>query len=81
MGSAPIVGNTVDVPVIVASGGQFGDAFDPTDVTRTPAGNVRVTWQSCTEATVEISGPLGNLSFDIMPLTGPPIGTTGACAP
>lgn len=81
VGSAPIVGNVADVPVIVASGTQFGDGFDPNDVVRTPAGNVKVTWQSCTQATVEVSGPLGSLSFDIMPLTGPPIGATGACAP
>jgi hypothetical protein len=58
VGSAPIVGNSSDVPVIITSGAQFGDAFDPDDVVRTPWGNIKVTWQSCNLANIEITSPL-----------------------
>jgi len=80
VGSAPIVGNGADVPMQIASGAQFGDAFDPADVAFNNWGNVKVTWQSCTLATVAITSSFGNLSFDIVPLTPPTIGTTGSCA-
>ena len=69
-----------DAQMVIASGAQFGDAFDPTNVVRTPWGNVKVTWQSCDLATVEITSDFGNLSFDINRLTLPTIGTTGTCA-
>jgi hypothetical protein len=35
------------VPVFVTSGGQFGAAFDPSQVSVTPWGNVNVQFPSC----------------------------------
>ena len=81
VGSAPIIGNSADVPMIIASGTQFGDLFNPNDVVRTPWGNVKVTWESCDLATIEVtSESYGNISFEVGRLTPPTIGSTGDCA-
>ena len=81
VGSAPIIGNVADVPMVINSGAQFGDAFDAADVVETPWGNVKVSWQSCDLATVEVTSSFGDISFDISRVTLPTIGATGTCAP
>ena len=80
VGSAPITGNLADVPMVINSGAQFGSAFDPANVVSTPWGNVKVTWQDCTSATVEVTSSFGDISFEIQRLTNPTIGATGDCS-
>lgn len=82
VGSAPIIGDTADVPMIIASGARFGDLFDPASVVRTPWGNVKVTWETCNLAHIEVtSESFGNVNFDVNRLTASPLGSTGDCAP
>jgi hypothetical protein len=80
VGLAPIIGNSADVPMVINSGAQFGDAFDPADVVETPWGNIKVTWPSCDVANIEVTSSFGDINFDVNRLTNPTIGATGDCA-
>ncbi len=80
VGSAPIIGNSADVPMVITDGTEFGAAFNPDKVVRTPWGNIKVTWSDCDLANIEVTSELfGDISFDINRLTPPTIGATGNC--
>lgn len=80
VGSAPIVGNSADVPMVITDGTEFGEGFNPDNVVRTPWGNIKVTWQTCNLANIEVTSALfGDISFDVNRLTPPTIGATGTC--
>jgi len=79
-GTAPIVGTSADVPMFITSGTRFGDDFDPDNVVRTPWGNIRVTWQSCNLAHIEVTSTLfEDIDFSVDRLTPPAMGSPGPC--
>ena len=81
VGSAPIIGNKSSVPVIIASGGQYGPNFDPASVTRSEFGFVQVEFPSCEEMIVRSESPLfGDLRYSTVRLSPTPIGVAGVCA-
>ncbi|MCH9696925.1 MAG: hypothetical protein K0U68_02370 [Gammaproteobacteria bacterium] len=49
----PSGSRTVTIPVDITSGANFGDAFKPADVVRTPAGTLTFSFTSCTKGTVD----------------------------
>ena len=47
---------TINTPLVVTSGGLFGDAFDPAQVVDQAWGKVSLLFSSCTTATLLYSG-------------------------
>lgn len=54
-------GDQLSSEMLVTSGGVFGDAFDPSQVVRTPVGNIVMTMNDCNTITLdyEINGQTG----------------------
>jgi hypothetical protein len=59
VGNGPINGDTAVVPVVVTSGADYGDAFNPADVVRTPWGTLTFTFSSCDAGSVVRDSDLG----------------------
>lgn len=79
-GSAPIVGKSADVPMFITSGTEFGDNFNPDNVVRTPWGNIKVTWQSCNLAHIEVTSQLfEDINFSVNRLTAAALGSPAPC--
>jgi cytochrome c2 len=52
IGNATVTGDGATVPVVMASGGIFGPAFDPTTVNRVEWGTLQFTFNSCTQGNI-----------------------------
>lgn len=80
VGSGPIEDNRAVADMITGSGATFGDAFDPEDVERKPAGTVTATFLSCGLVLVEAdSNRFGQQAYIAGPLTGLPLAVDGQC--
>jgi hypothetical protein len=67
----PAGATSVSIPVVITSGANFGDAFKPNDVVRTPAGTLSFTFSSCNAGTVDYDlTNLGSGSLSIVRLLG-----------
>ena len=73
-GAAPFAwgASSVQVPLLIASGGQFGPGFDPTTVSYDRAwGTLTVKFTACDRATFDYTSAYGNGSFELRRLTLP----------
>lgn len=84
IGEGPVVDDTALVDLIQASGATFGDSFMASDVLRSVWGQVRITFESCTEASLSFEAAdetFGSGTQALTRLTGGPAGFAGACQP
>lgn len=81
VGSAPIISNRAEVPVVTGAGATFGSGFDPNDVTLNSVGTVAVTFLSCRSILVDtqISGFSERHRYVAAPLSGSPLAVNGLC--
>lgn len=73
VGSKPLPAGatSVSIPVVITSGANFGDAFKPADVVRTPAGTLTFAFSSCNAGTVDYDlTTLGSGNLSIVRLLG-----------
>lgn len=84
IGEGPVVGDTAIVDLIQGSGATFGDDFMASDVLRSVWGQVRIAFDSCTEATLTFESAdeaFGSGTYPLSRLTSGPADFTGACQP
>ncbi len=84
IGEGPVVGDTAIVDLIQGSGATFGDDFMAGDVVRSVWGQVRIAFESCTEATLTFESAddaFGSGTQALSRLTTGPADFTGACQP
>ena len=84
IGEGPVVGATAIVDLVQASGATFGDDFVASDVMRSVWGQVRIAFESCTEATLTYDSAdqaFGSGVHALSRLTSGPADFTGACRP
>lgn len=55
VGTGPVIDNVAMADLISSDGATFGSSFDPADVIKTPWGQARITFDSCTEATLSLT--------------------------
>ena len=73
-GAAPFQwgASSVEVPVLIAEGGQFGPNFDPTTVNLNPNwGTLTVSFTACDHASFSYTSEYGDGSFELSRLTLP----------
>ncbi len=69
--SLPPGTTTVSIPVDITSGAEFGNAFKPADVVRTPAGTLSFSFTSCNSGIVDYElNNLGTGSLSVVRLIG-----------
>lgn len=82
IGNGPVVGDTAIVELVQTNGAIFGEAFNANDVTRINWGQVRIKFNSCTEATMSYDSLVegyGSGTESITRLTSGPAAFNGAC--
>ncbi|MGJ8664112.1 MAG: spondin domain-containing protein [Marinicella sp.] len=81
-GVGPVVDDTAIVDVIQADGAVFGEGFNADDVNRINWGQVRIKFNSCTDATLSYSSLIegyGSGTEPLTRLTSGPVDYKGAC--
>ncbi|MEE4175842.1 MAG: spondin domain-containing protein [Xanthomonadales bacterium] len=84
IGEGPVLGDTAIVDLVQANGAIFGEDFMASDVLRSIWGEVRITFESCTEATLVFDAAdaaFGSGTQALSRLTGGPADFAGACQP
>jgi hypothetical protein len=81
-GVGPVVGDTAIVEAIQTSGAVFGEAFNADDVIRVPWGQIKVKFNTCSDATLYYDSLVegyGSGSEPLTRLTSGPVDFNGAC--
>lgn len=82
IGKGPVIGDTAFVELIQTEGAIFGDDFNSDDVEHTNWGQLRIKFESCTEAVLSYDSLIesyGSGSEPLTRLTSGPAGYPGAC--
>ncbi len=82
IGNGPVVGDTAIVELNQTSGAVFGEGFNSNDVNITNWGQVRIKFNSCTQATLSYDSLVEGFGSGTEPLTrltSGPVAFNGAC--
>ncbi len=82
VGVGPVVGDTAIVDVLQTEGAIFGEAFDADDVNSTNWGQIKIKFNSCTDATLYYDSVVEGYASGTEPLTrltSGPVDFNGAC--
>lgn len=82
IGNGPVIGDTAIVELVQTNGAVFGDDFNSDDVTRINWGQVRIKFNSCTDATLSYDSLVegyGSGTEPLTRLTSGPAAFNGAC--